>query len=56
VELTIPGKEAVIVVDGQFTRKIKEDDKILITKENKPARFVITGKAGFYERVRSKLA
>lgn len=56
VELTIPRKEAVIVVDGQFTRKIKEDDKILITKESKPARFVKTGKAGFYDRVRSKLA
>lgn len=56
VELTVPRKEAVIVVDGQFTRKIKEDDKILITKESKPARFVKTGKAGFYERVKSKLA
>ncbi len=56
LELTVPKKEAVIVVDGQFTRKIKEDDKILITKAEKPARFVKTRKDGFYEKVRSKLA
>ncbi len=56
LELTMPKKEAVIVVDGQFTKKIKEDDKIVITKAEKPARFVKTRKDGFYEKVRSKLA
>lgn len=56
VELTVHKKEAVIVIDGQYTRKIKEDDKILITKSDKPARFVKTRKDGFYEKVRSKLA
>lgn len=56
VELTVPKKEAVIVIDGQYTRKIKEDDKILITKSDKPARFVKTRKDGFYQKVRSKLA
>ncbi|HLB71401.1 MAG TPA: NAD(+) kinase, partial [Candidatus Methanoperedens sp.] len=56
VELTMPKKEAVIVIDGQFTRKIKEDDRILITKADIPARFVRTRKNGFYEKVRSKLA
>jgi NAD+ kinase len=56
LELTLPRKEAVIVIDGQFTRKIGEDDKILITKALKPARFVKTRKNGFYEKVRSKLS
>lgn len=56
VELTVPKKEAVLVIDGQYTRKIKEDDTIIITKADKPARFVRTRKDGFYEKVRSKLA
>lgn len=56
VELVLPKKEAVIVIDGQYTGKIKEDDRIVITKADKPARFVKTKKDGFYEKVRSKLA
>ncbi len=56
VELTLPKKEAVIVIDGQYSRKIKEDDIITITKAEKPARFVKTREGGFYEKVRSKLA
>ncbi len=55
VELTSHKKEAVIAIDGQYTRKINEDDKILITKAEKPARFVKTIENGFYEKVRSKL-
>lgn len=56
VELTVPKKEAVLVIDGQYTRNIKEDDTIIITKADKPARFVKTREDGFYEKVRSKLA
>lgn len=56
VELTLPKKEAVIVIDGQHTRNIKEDDTIIITKADKPARFVKVRENGFYEKVRSKLA
>lgn len=56
VELTVPKKEAVLVIDGQYTRKIKDDDTIVITQADKPARFVKTGEGGFYEKVRSKLA
>ncbi len=56
MELTVPKKEAVIVIDGQYTRKIKDDDKIYITKADKPARFVKTREDGFYEKVRSKLS
>ncbi len=56
VELTVPKKEAVLVVDGQYSSKINEDDTIIITRAEKPARFVKTRWDGFYERVRSKLA
>lgn len=56
MELTVPKKEAVIVIDGQFTRKINDEDKILITRAKKPARFVKTKQDGFYDKVRSKLA
>jgi NAD+ kinase len=56
VELTVPKKEAVLVIDGQYSRKIKEDDTIIITKADIPARFVRTREDGFYEKVRSKLA
>ncbi len=56
LELTVPKKEAVIVIDGQYTRKIKEDDTILITKAERPARFVKTREGGFYEKVRNKLS
>ena len=56
MELTVPKKEAVIVIDGQFTRKINHEDKIHITRAEKPARFVKTKKDGFYDKVRSKLA
>jgi NAD+ kinase len=56
MELTTPKKEAVIVIDGQYTKKINEDDTIFITKAEKPARFVKTRKDGFYEKVRSKLS
>lgn len=56
MELTVPKKEAVIVIDGQFTRKINHEDKIHITQAEKPARFVRTKKDAFYDKVRSKLA
>jgi NAD+ kinase len=46
----------VVVIDGQFTRNIREEDRVFITKADKPARFVKTRKDGFYEKVRSKLA
>lgn len=55
VELTLP-KKALVVIDGQFTTAIEEDNKIYITKADKPARFVKARKEGFYEKVRSKLA
>ncbi len=56
LELTVPKKEAVVVIDGQFTRSIGDDDTVFITKADKPARFVKTRKDGFYEKVKSKLS
>lgn len=56
IKLTVPKKEAVVVIDGQFTKGISEYDRVFITKADKPARFVKTRKDGFYEKVRSKLA
>src|SRR5659263_3336 len=56
VELTVPKKEAVLVIDGQYPRTIKEEDTIIITRAQKPARFVKTREDGFFEKVRNKLA
>jgi NAD+ kinase len=56
VELTVPKKEAVLVIDGQYSRTIKEEDTIIITRADKPARFVKTREDGFFEKVRNKLA
>lgn len=55
MELTVPKKDAVLVIDGQFTRKINNEDRIYITRAEKPARFVRTRKDGFYDKVKSKL-
>jgi NAD+ kinase len=56
VELTIPKKDAVLVIDGQFSTTIKQEDTIIITRADKPARFVKTREDGFFEKVRNKLA
>ena len=56
VELLLPGKKALVVVDGQNVATISNRDKVVISKAEKPARFVKTSKNGFYEKVKSKLA
>ncbi|WP_135612366.1 NAD(+)/NADH kinase [Methanococcoides sp. AM1] len=55
VEMIIPEKEAALVVDGQYTHTIQENDVVTLTMSNFPARFVETSASGFYERVESKL-
>lgn len=55
IELEVPKKEALIVIDGQYTRTICENDRIIIKKAEKPALFVRSNTNGFYEKVRSKL-
>ncbi|KGK98931.1 inorganic polyphosphate kinase [Methanococcoides methylutens] len=55
VEMIIPEKEAALVVDGQYTHNIQENDVVTLTMSNFPARFVETSASGFYERVESKL-
>jgi len=54
VELTLPDKEAVVVVDGQYTQNIGLEDKLRLTRAKIPARFVKTGE-DFYEKVKNKL-
>ncbi|TGC07485.1 NAD(+)/NADH kinase [Methanolobus halotolerans] len=56
VEMTIPEKEAAIVIDGQHSYNIKASDKVILTKAKNPARFVSSSINSFYEKVQSKLA
>ncbi len=54
--MTMPEKEAVIVLDGQHTYHIHEHDVITLTRARDPARFVKMPIDGFYEKVKNKLA
>jgi len=54
VKLLRAGKEALIVIDGQYTQKVTEKDRIRFTKAEVPALFVKTDR-GFYEKIRDKL-
>jgi NAD+ kinase len=56
VELKLPGKEALVVVDGQSTTTVSEREVITIGRAETPARFVRASKDGFYQKVKSKLA
>ncbi|WP_406671383.1 NAD(+)/NADH kinase [Methanolobus sp. ZRKC4] len=56
VEIMVPEKEAAVVIDGQHSYNMKENDVVTITKAEKPARFVSSSINGFYEKVQSKLA
>lgn len=56
VEMTIPEKEAAIVIDGQHSYNIKEHDIVTLKKAENPARFISSSFNGFYEKVQSKLA
>jgi NAD+ kinase len=55
VEITVPEKEAAVVIDGQYTYTMKKDDTVCLTKAKNPARFVVTERSGFYEKVQAKL-
>lgn len=56
VELKLPGKEALVVVDGQTMATISSDEVLTMSKAEYPARFVKTRRDGFYEKVKSKLS
>jgi NAD+ kinase len=56
VEMELPEKDALVVIDGQSMASISEKDLITISRAKTPARFVKTRKNGFYEKVKSKLA
>ena len=47
---------AILVIDGQSTTTISVKDNVVISKAEKPARFVKVNKDGFYAKVKSKLA
>jgi NAD+ kinase len=55
VELMLPNKDAVVVVDGQYSQNISAVDIIKIKKAATPARFVQIKEDGFYDKVKSKL-
>lgn len=55
VETTIPEKEAILVIDGQHTYKVYENDTVTLTKATQPARFIKSSIYRFYEKVQSKL-
>lgn len=54
--MTMPEKEAAIVIDGQHTYHVHEKDIIVISKSAHPARFIKMPIEGFFEKVRSKLS
>jgi NAD+ kinase len=56
VDLELPEKEALVVIDGQNVTTISKKDHITISRAEKPARFVKAREGGFYEKVKSKLA
>jgi len=56
IKLTNPGKEAFVVVDGQYKERITETDTVTITHFATPARFIRLEENGFYEKVKNKLA
>lgn len=55
VELLLSGKQAEVVVDGQYSQNITANHIIRIEKAANPARFVRIKQGGFYEKVKSKL-
>jgi NAD+ kinase len=56
VEMTIPEKEAALVIDGQHTYNMVENDVVTVTRAENPARFVSSSINGFYEKVQNKLS
>ena len=55
VNLKIPEKYALVVIDGQNIATISAKDKMLISRAETPARFVKASRDGFYAKVKSKL-
>jgi len=55
VNLKIPEKYALVVIDGQNIATISAKDKMLISRAETPARFVKASRDGFYAKVKNKL-
>ena len=54
VQLMDPSKEAVLVIDGQYERPIRPDDRLVFTAAAERARF-IRFRPGFYDRLQERL-
>lgn len=54
IEVEITRRDAIVVVDGRFTAKVKPSDKLLFYRSDKPAKFFGWGDE-FYRRIREKL-
>jgi NAD+ kinase len=55
VNMKMPGKYALVVIDGQNMATVTVKDKVTISRARKPARFVKASRDGFYDKVKSKL-
>jgi NAD+ kinase len=55
VNMKIPEKDALVVIDGQNMATISFKDKVTISRARTPARFVKASRDGFYDKVKSKL-
>ncbi len=54
LELLDPEKDAMLVIDGEARRSIKQGDRVEIVRSNRPALFVKAHES-FFSRVRNKL-
>jgi NAD+ kinase len=53
VKLTAPGREALVIVDGEQKAKIRHGEGVEISRSEKPATFFVW--KGFYTKLREKL-
>ena len=54
VKILPKSKETKIVIDGQFSKNVTSDNKIIVTGSEKTAKFIRFGES-FYQMVRLKL-
>jgi NAD+ kinase len=55
IKLKLPDKDALVVIDGQNMATISQNDSVVMSRAETPARFVKVGRDGFYQKVKSKL-
>ena len=55
VNMKMPEKDALVVIDGQNMATLSVEDRVIISRAKTPARFVKASRDGFYNKVKSKL-